>query len=196
MRWIEARVFESMVHDLRVIIRIAQGRGNVVPTAAIIDSRTLQSTPESGSRAGYDAAKRKRGSKVHAAVDIMGNLLALRVTPANEQDREQVANLAADMQEVTGQSVEVTFVDQAYTGEDTAKIAKDHGIQLLVVKKLEGIAGFVVLPKRWVVERTQGCLGRLRRLTRDFERLPTTLAGMHWLAALILMLRWSTIHIA
>jgi transposase len=196
MRWIEARVFESMVHDLRVIIRIAQGRSNVVPTAAIIDSRTLQSTPESGSRAGYDAAKRKRGSKVHAAVDIMGNLLALRVTPANEQDREQVANLAADMQEVTGQSVEVTFVDQAYTGEDTAKIAKDHGIQLLVVKKLEGIAGFVVLPKRWVVERTQGCLGRLRRLTRDFERLPTTLAGMHWLAALILMLRWSTIHIA
>lgn len=196
MRWIEAKVFESMVHDLRSLMRMAQGRNKSTPSACIIDSRTLQSVPESGPRAGYDAGKKKRGSKVHTVVDTLGHVLALRVTPANEQDRDQVAALTADIQEVTGQSVEVAFVDQAYTGEDTANAAKQNGIELLVVKRLEGLAGFIVLPKRWIVERTQGCLGRMRRLTRDFERLPTTLAGMHWLAALIMMLGWTSINTA
>jgi hypothetical protein len=75
-------------------------------------SRTLQSSPESGGRAGYDGAKRRKGSKVHAAVDTLGHLLALHVTPANEQDRAQVGQLAEKVQEVTGQSVELAYVDQ------------------------------------------------------------------------------------
>ncbi|GAB4436340.1 MAG: hypothetical protein OHK0015_28050 [Chloroflexi bacterium OHK40] len=82
------------------------------PTAAIFDSRTLQSSPESGARAGYDGAKRRKGSKVHLAVDTLGHLLALLVTPANEQDRAQVAALAEQVQEVTGETVAVAFVDQ------------------------------------------------------------------------------------
>ena len=103
-RWIKAGVFESLVYDLRAVLRIADGRKES-PTAAII-SRTLQSTPESGGRAGYDGAKRRKGSKVHLAVDTLG-----------------------------------------------------------------------------------GWMSRFRRLARDYERLPETLAGLHYVAFVILMLK-------
>jgi transposase len=110
-RWIAAGGFEAMVHDLRTILRPAAGRA-AQPTAVIVDSRTLQSTPESGHRAGYDGAKRRTGSRVHLAVDTLGHLLALHVTPADEQDRAQVATLAAAVQAATGGTVELAFVDR------------------------------------------------------------------------------------
>src|SRR5207245_8126166 len=100
-RWIAAGVFEAMTQDLRRILRLLENRREE-PSAVICDSRTLQSTPESGDRAGYDGAKRKNGSKVHMAVDTLGHLLSLHVTPANEQDREQVGKLARDVQKQTG----------------------------------------------------------------------------------------------
>src|SRR5687767_1303407 len=115
-RWLAAGVFEAMVHDLRALLRVAIGRDSV-PTAVILDGRTLRSTPESGARAGYDGHKRTRGSKVHAAVDTLGHLLALRVTPADEQERAQVEALAQAVQEVTGESVQLAYVDQGYTGD-------------------------------------------------------------------------------
>src|SRR3954470_8042542 len=115
-RWLTAGCFAALVHDLRCLLRLAEGRA-ADPSAVIWDSRTLQSTPESGQRAGYDGAKRRKGSKLHMAVDTLGNLLALHVTPANEQDRAQVEQLAQQVQEVTGQHVQVAFVDQGYTGE-------------------------------------------------------------------------------
>jgi transposase len=186
-RWMAAGVFEAIAHDLRVILRLVTDR-EPHPTAAILDGRTMQSTPESGGRAGFDGHKKKNGSKVHIAVDTMGNLLALRVTAANEQERAQVADLAARVQAVTGRTVEVAFVDQGYTGEDAANQASDQGIRLEVVEHTEAKKGFVLLPRRWVVERTFGWLGRFRRLTRDYERLADTLAGWHWLAALTLLL--------
>jgi transposase len=187
-RWIQAGVFEQVAHDLRVILRLVHER-EPQPSAMILDGRTLQSTPESGERAGYDGAKKKNGSKVHAAVDTMGNLLALKVTAANEQEREQVAELAAKVQEVTGGTVEIAFVDQGYTGENPAKQASNAGIELEVVKHTEAKKGFVLLPRRWVVERTFGWLGRFRRLTRDYERLAEVLAGWHWLAFLVLLIK-------
>jgi transposase len=110
-RWMQAGVFEQIAHDLRVILRLVNER-DPQPSAAILDGRTLQSTPESGDRAGYDGTMKKYGSKIHAAVDSMGNHLALKVTAANEQEREQVAELAAKVQEVTGGTVEIAFVDQ------------------------------------------------------------------------------------
>src|SRR5918995_1616659 len=128
-RWMAAGSFEAIVHDLRALLRLAAGRAPE-PTAAILDSRTLQSTPESGGRAGYDGAKRRRGSKTHVVVDTLGYLLTLHVTPADEQDRAQVAELAEAVQEATGQTVEVTFVDQGYTGEAAAEDAAAHGIRL------------------------------------------------------------------
>ena len=131
---------------------MAQGR-NAEPTAAILDSRTLQSTPESGARAGYDGAKRKKGSKVHVAVDTLGHLLAVHVTPAtpaNEQDRAQVQQLAQAVQEVTGHKVQVAFVDAGYTGEQASEAAEGEGMRLEVVKLPDAKGGFVLLPRRWV----------------------------------------------
>ncbi|MCA9882829.1 MAG: IS5 family transposase [Anaerolineaceae bacterium] len=185
-RWLKAGVFEAMVHDLRELMRVAQGRLEQ-PNAVILDSRTLQSSPESGARAGYDGAKRRKGSKTHLAVDTLGQLLALIVTPANEQDRAQVEALAAEVQAVTGESVEVAFVDQGYTGEEAQQAAQTHGLSLKVVKLPSAKKGFILLPRRWVVERSFGWMARFRRLARDYERLPETLKGLHFLAFAMLL---------
>lgn len=186
-RWLRAGVFEALVHDLRAVLRLAEGRDEA-PSAVILDGRTLQSSPESGARAGYDGAKRRTGSKVHLAVDTLGHLLALCVTAANEQERAQVEALAARVQAVTGDTVEVAFVDQGYTGNQAEQDAAAHGIRLEVVKLPEAKRGFVLLPRRWVVERSFAWMARFRRLARDYERLPDTLAGLHFLAFAILML--------
>ena len=186
-RWLHAGVFEAIARDLRIIERILKERDEQ-PSAAIFDARTLQSTPESGGRAGYDGHKKKRGSKVHIAVDTLGNLLSVVVTAANEQERAQAAALAEDVQQATGGTVELAYVDQGYTGDAAAEQAKAHGIELEIVKHTEAKKGFVLLPRRWVVERTFGWLGRFRRLARDYERLSQTLAGYHWVAALTLLL--------
>lgn len=186
-RWIAAGVFEAMVHDLRVILRLKEKRAPD-PSAVILDSRTLRSTPESGERAGYDGHKRKKGSKIHAAVDTLGHLLALHVTPADEQDRAQVKQLAEAVQKATGESVELAYVDQGYTGKSAAEAAESHGIQLEVVKHPEAKKGFVLLPRRWVVERSFSWATRFRRLVKDYERLPETVAALHFVAFACLML--------
>jgi transposase len=186
-RWIAAGCFEQMVHDLRALLRLSETRAPE-PTAAIIDSRTLRSSPESGHRSGYDGAKRKKGSKVHAAVDTLGYLLTLLVTPANEQDREQVEVLASEIQRATGESVELAYVDQGYTGERPAEEAAEHGIHLEVVKHQAAGRGFVLLPRRWVVERDFAWAARFRRLVKDYERLPQTVAGLHFVAYACLFL--------
>jgi transposase len=186
-RWIAAGVFEAMTQDLRRILRLLEGR-HEEPSAAIFDSRTLQSTPESGHRGGYDGAKRKKGSKVHLAVDTLGHLLSLHVTAASEQDRAQVQKLAEDVQKETGESVELAYVDQGYTGEKPAEDAQRQKIELSVVKLPQAKRGFVLLPRRWVVERSFAWLTRFRRLAKDYERLASTLKGMHLAAFAIVML--------
>lgn len=110
----------------------------------------------------------------------MAVVLTLLVTPANEQDRAQVGKLAAAVQDVTGQTVELAFVDQGYTGDDPAAAAKQQGIQLEVIKLPQAKRGFVLLPRRWVVERSFAWTTCFRRLVRDYERLPTTLACTWW----------------
>ena len=185
--WMEARCFETMVEDLRLLLREFAGR-RAQPTAMILDSRTLQSTPESGARGGYDGAKRRKGSKVRAAVDTLGHLLALRVTAADEQDRAQVETLVEAVQEMTGENIELAYVDQGYNGENAAQAADKHGVRLEVVKHTEAKRGFVLLPRRWVVERSFAWAARFRRLARDFERLAQTLAALHYLAFACLML--------
>ena len=187
-RWLAAGCFEMLVDDLRAVLRLAAGR-SAEPTAAIIDSRTLRSTPESGERAGYDGAKRKKGSKLHLAVDTLGHLLALHVTPASAEDRGEVETLARTVQAVTGDSVEIAWVDQGYTGERAAQAAQQLGITLEVVKLPEAKRGFVLLPRRWAepakkvptirsivgrqaegVERSFAWATKFRRLVKDYER--------------------------
>ena len=187
-RWLKAGVFEARVHDLRMLLREIIGCAPQ-PSAAIFDGRTLQSRPERGTRAGYDGYKRRKGRKVHMAVDTLGHLLALLVTPANEQEWAQVTELAEQVQAATGESVEVAFVDQGYTGAQPAQDAEAQGIRLEVVTSPTAKRGFVLLPRRWVVERSFGWMARFRRLARDYERLPETLAGLHFLAVAMLMLK-------
>ena len=186
-RWRDNRCFEHLLADLRELARLLAGR-QAEPTAVILDSRTLQSTPESGARAGYDGAKRRKGSKVHVAVDTLGHLLAAVVTPANAPDRGQVAALCERVQQVTGQKVKVAYVDQGYTGEDAEYAAAVHDIDLQVIAKPEGQTGFVLLPRRWVVERSFGWAARFRRLARDYERLALTMQQLHFLVFVGLLL--------
>ena len=186
-RWLRAGCFEKIVQDVQELLRFFGGRKSQ-PTAVAIDSRTLQSTPESGARAGYDGAKRRKGSKVHIAVDTLGHLMALKVTAADQGDREQVGVLAEQIQQVTGQTVELAYVDQGYTGENAANAAAEHGIRLEVVKHPMAKRGFVLLPRRWVVERSFAWAARFRRLARDYERLDTSLKGFHYLSFARIML--------
>ena len=187
-RWIAAGCFEAMTHDLRALIRWTEGRADD-PTAVILDGRTVQSTPESGAHSGYDGYKRRKGSKVHIAVDTLGHVLAVHVTPANEQERAQVGVLAEAVQAATGENVDLAFGDDGYTGKTAADAAAAHGIALEVVKLSEAKHGFVLLPRRWVVERSFAWLARFRRLARDYERLPETVRGLHFIAFACLMVQ-------
>jgi transposase len=186
-RWLAAGCFEALVEDLRLLLRLGQGR-SAQPSAVVLDSRTLQSTVESGNRAGYDGHKRKKGSKLHMAVDTLGHLLAAQVTPANQSERTQVSQLAAQVQALTGQTVTLAYVDQGYTGESSAQAAAAQGMELEVVRHSQAKRGFVLLPRRWVVERSFAWMARFRRLARDYERLPETLVGLHFVAFASLML--------
>jgi transposase len=111
------------------------------------------------------------------------------VTATDEQDRAQVSELAKRAQEETGEKVEIAYVDQGYTGENAADAAGEHGIRLEVVELPTAKRGFVLLTRRWVVERSFGWMTRFRRLARDYERLPETLAGLHCVSFIILMLK-------
>jgi hypothetical protein len=161
-------VFEDLVRDLRMLLREIEGR-NPQPRAAIFDGRTMQSSPESGARAGYDGHKRRKGSKVHLAVDTLGQWLAAVVTPANEPERAQVDALAEKVQAATGNSVEVAFVDQGYIGDEAAADAAKHGIRLEVVKLPTAKHGFGLL----ACQRRGRSPGDHRNPARD--RLPGVL---------------------
>lgn len=140
-RWIAAGCIEAMVHDLRALLRIKQGRADE-PTAVVIDSRTLRSTPGERRAGGLRRAQAEEGFQGACGGGHAGHLLALHVTLANEQDRAQVEVLAAAVQEITGETVTLAYVDQRYTGQQPAAAADIHGIELEVVKHTEAKRGF------------------------------------------------------
>ncbi len=188
-RWLAAECFGAMADDLAGPRARSGGARSATDGGAWGRTHgTLQATPESGHRAGYDGHERRKGSKPHAAVDALGHLLVARSTPANEQGRAQVAALAAEAQRVTGDAVEVAFVDRGYTGEDPAEAAEAHGIGLVVVRLPAAKRGFVLPPRRWVVARSFAWATRCRRLAKDDERLPHTVVGLHFVAVACLML--------
>jgi transposase len=187
-RWLAAGRFEALAQDLRAILRLVSGRSEE-PTTAIMDCRTKRSTSESSTRAGYNGAKRKRGSKVQMAVDTRGHLLAWHVTPADVGNRAAVAGRAADIQGANGDAVSLSYVDQGCSGEMAAHAAAAKGIRLELVKLPEAERGFVRLPRRWVVERSFAWTTCCRRLVNDFERCATTLAGFHIIALVGYMLK-------
>jgi transposase len=184
-RWLKAGCFEAMVHDLRLALRVLGGR-EPAPSAAILDSRVLSSTPESGARAGYNGHKKVKGSKVHIAVDTLGHLLAPKVTAANADDRTQVAALSEELQEATGKNVEIAFVDQGYSGADVAEQAQRHSIELCVVKLEEAKRGLFSYPAAGlsnVVLPGPPASGVWSRTMSGFRRL--ALACASWLSPVL-----------
>ena len=158
------------------------------PTAAILDSRTLRSTPESGPRGGYDGHKGKKGSKVHAAVDTLGQLLALRVSPANEDDREEVKNSPRRYSKRPGRtSSSLTSIKDTRARASGARRRTWHPARSGQAQG--GQARLRLLPRRWVVERDFAWASRFRRLVKDYERLPETVAGLHFVAFACLFLQ-------
>ena len=131
----------------------------------------------SGPRAGYDGYKWRNGSKVHMAVDTLGHLVALTVTSANEQERAQVDALCEQVQHATSNTVKLAWADQGYMGEQAKSDAAGHGIELQVVKLAEAKKGFVLLPRRWVVERSFSWLARFKRLSRTLSACPKCWRG-------------------
>ena len=121
-------------------------------------------------------------------MDTLGHLLAAHASAANENERLHVGQLLAAVQESTGENVKIAYVDAGYTGEEVAAEAAVQGVQLEVVSLPQARRGFVLLPRRWVVERSFAWTARCRRLARDYERLPETLAGLHFVAFACLML--------
>jgi transposase len=180
----------AVLHDrLRRACREAAGRGPE-PSAAVIDSQSLRAaeTVGAGDR-GYDAGKRVNGTKRHIAVDTLGLLLAVVVTAASVQDRDGAMPLLQRMRQVCLR-IAVVWADSAYAGRLVGWAAEKLALELAIVKRTDDMQGFVVLPRRWVVERTLAWITRRRRCVRDYERLAESHEAMvRWAMTLVMVRR-------
>ena len=137
---------------------------------------------------GATSYKRRKATQLHIASDTLGNLLAVHVTLASDQARTQVGVLSANVQVATKKTIKLAYADEGYTGKECAAQAAEQGVRLEVVKLAQNRHGFVLLPHRWIVERSFSWASRFRRLARDYERLSSSFAAFHWLAFAGLML--------
>jgi transposase len=177
-------------HALYVAVREQEGR-EASPTAAIIDSQTAKGAQKRGSSldpSGYDAGKKVKGRKRHILVDTLGLLLTVVVHPADVQDRDGAFHLLRRAKRLFP-FIECIFADGGYAGKKMARVVWRTGAWKLEVVKRSNAAGFEVLPKRWIVERTFAWISHNRRLARDFERYASTLAAFVRLAMIRIMLR-------
>ncbi len=186
--WRDSGLWDQIVAVLVMAVREAEGR-EAAPSVVIADSQSVKTTEAGGPR-GYDAGKKVKGRKRHIAVDTLGLPIACQVTPANVQDRDSLPPL---LEEVHQKSpwLELAFVDGGYSGDETRRAAFEASrIKVTVVKRSDQAAKqFVVLPKRWIVERTLGWLNRSRRLAKDFEATLESSRAWVMLAIGFLLLR-------
>jgi len=196
-RWSAAGTFETMHDRLRQQWRAREGKA-ANPTAVIIDSQSTRSTPQGGNT-GFDAGKKVKGRKRNLVVDTLGLVIALTITPASVQDRDTAAEVVAKAYaKVPG--LKKIYADGAYGGQRAVAIEKTHGIAVEVVRRPgnrstgiwcdaqqslfpeEAPSGFVVQPKRWVVERTHAWIERNRRLTSHNDRSDWAPVAWVWLS--------------
>jgi transposase len=183
--WERAGVTQQLLDELRDRVRIQEGR-TAEPSAAIIDSQSVKAAETVGAASrGYDAGKKINGRKRHIAVDTLGLLLIVLVTAACVQDRDGAQPLLERLA-ASCRRIRLIWADGGYAGKLLAWASATLKITLQIVKRCDDVSGFVVLPRRWVVERTLAWITGHRRCVRDYERLPA-----HHEA----MVRWSMIRI-
>ena len=183
--FLKAGVWERLRHHLVVMLREREGR-EASPTAAILDTQSVK-TAERGGPRGYDAAKRVKGRKRHIAVDTSGLLPGVVVHAADIQDADGAGDLLRRLKRLYCW-LRAVFADGIYDRLAVLLVCFLLGLALIIVRRGAGVTGFVVLPRRWVVERTLGWLGRWRRLSKDYEELPEVSEAMIKLAMIRLML--------
>lgn len=187
-RWRKDGVWEQMNDALREAIRLQAGR-QAEPSAAIIDSQSVKTTETKGVR-GYDSNKKVNGRKRHILVDVMGLLLAVLVHEASIQERAGAKTLLQRVKKKGFARLVLIWADGGYSGQPMVDwVLKLAGWLFQVVERPKGAKGFVLLPRRWVVERTFAWLGRYRRLSKDYEQFPETSEAMIYAAMVRLMLK-------
>ncbi|MRH93644.1 IS5 family transposase, partial [Nocardia sp. SYP-A9097] len=170
-RWWANGDVTAVHNDLRDMVREAEGR-EVDPTAAIIDSQSVRAAETVGAQSrGYDAGKKVAGRKRHIIVDCLGLLLVVYVTSASVQDRDAARPALTRLRQLFD-TITLVWADGIYTGKLVTWAKDTLTLTLEIVKRTDDVSGFVVLPRRWVVERTFSWISRRRRCVRDYERLP------------------------
>lgn len=187
-RWVRAGAWRGIHDALRDRTRVEAGR-DPMPTAAIIDAQTVRGADTvPAASAGYDAGKKTRGRKRHIATDTLGLLLAVTVTAADIQDRDGAHRLLTALRARFG-AVARVWADGGYTGRLVAWAKQALALTVEVVKRADNTTGFVLLPRRWVVERTFGWIVKHRRCVRDYETLPEHHETMIYIAMIMTMSR-------
>jgi transposase len=188
-RWCRHGYVRELYQRLRRIERQQQGRP-AEPSAGIIDAQSVDGADTvTGDSRGYDGAKSRDGRKRHILTDTLGLLLEVTVTPANVHDSMAAPQLLERFMAAPGRLLKLVWADSAYQGQALAQAFARHGVKVEVVRRSEGQTGFVVLARRWIVERTLGWLSRARRLNRDHERRPDHHEQMVWWAGLLTLTR-------
>ena len=189
-RWRTRGVFETVNKALIPRVRVEEGR-KPEPTAGSIDSQSVKSSGNGGP-GGFDGGKKVNGRKRHIFVDVLGLILALLITPANVQDRDAAVPVLTEVHHEYP-TIKLAWVDGAYNGKPIEDVKRDTGLRIETIQHEEGHRGFAVLPRRWVVERTNAWFGRFRILNKEYERSTESSRADVLIAVSMLMLRHLTV---